>query len=94
MDYKITAAGGILAKKKDEKTFSLEHFLIPVHELLSGEQKKEVLLKFNITEEQLPKIKKNDPGLKLFNIKAKQGDVIRIKRKDPTGSYDYYRTVI
>ena len=86
-----------MAKKTDKdesKTPLLEHELLPVHELLSDENAAEVLKKYGIEDDQLPMIKKNDPALKVFNIKPKKGDIIRIRREDLTGKYDYYRVVI
>ncbi len=90
-----SVGGDPLTKEKTKKEdITVRHELIPEHILLNKEQKEEVLKRLGVTEEQLPKIRKRDPALKLFNIKAKIGDVILIKRKDPTGEYEYYRVVV
>lgn len=73
---------------------SIGHQLIPEHILLTDDQAKELLNKYNITKDNLPKIKKKDPALTIFDIKAEEGDVILIKRKEETAMYDYYRVVV
>ena len=71
----------------------LEHELVPKHEILSEEEKKELLKKYNITEKQLPKILASDPVVKA--IGAKPGDVIRIIRNSHVaGRSVYYRIVV
>ena len=66
---------------------------MPKHEILSEEEKKELLEKLNIQEKQLPKILDSDPVVKKINAKA--GDVIKITRNSPTaGKSIYYRLVI
>jgi DNA-directed RNA polymerase subunit H len=77
-----------------EKEFNvLTHELVPEHTILKDSEKKQVLEKFNITPEQLPKILKNDPAAK--EIGAKEGDIIKIIRKSPTaGRTTYYRLII
>jgi DNA-directed RNA polymerase subunit H len=66
--------------------------LVPKHEKISEEEKKELFEKFNITDRELPKILKNDPALRGMDVKA--GDVIKITRKSPTaGTAIYYRGV-
>jgi DNA-directed RNA polymerase subunit H len=71
----------------------LEHELVPKHEVLSKEEIEEILDKFNVTKEELPKILSSDSVLE--NIKAKPGDIIRITRNSPTsGETIYYRIVV
>ena len=71
----------------------LEHELVPKHEVLSKEEREELLNKFKITNEELPKILASDSVLE--HIKAKPGDVVRIIRKSPTaGETIYYRAVV
>lgn len=71
----------------------MEHELVPNFRILSEEEKKEVLEKFNITEEKLPKILSSDPVVK--KIEAKVGDVLEINRKsEVAGESVYYRFVI
>jgi len=61
-------------------------------EVLKEEEKEELLKKFRIGENLLPKINSDDPAVSALG--AKEGDVLRIKRKDETGEYDYYRIVV
>lgn len=81
---------------KDEIKYS-DHELIPEHLPLSKEEEEELLKKFNTTKQNLPKIKKNDMGLKIMmrkhSFKVTKGMIIKIHRKDFTGEYDYYRVV-
>ena len=77
----------------EQKVEILKHFLVPEHIVLTEEEKKKVLQEKGIVEQQLPKILKNDPVVK--EIKAKEGDVIKITRSSPTaGVTTYYRTVV
>lgn len=77
-----------------EKTFNiLKHDLVPEHVILSEDEKKAVLEKYNITAKQLPKILITDAVVK--TVGAKAGDVIKITRKSPTaGTTTYYRIVL
>jgi len=66
---------------------------VPKHEIVSREDKKQILEKFNVAKENLPKILASDPVAKKMN--AKPGDVMRITRDSPTaGKAIYYRIVI
>lgn len=69
------------------------HQMVPKHEILTQQEKKEVLEKFGVEKEQLPKILETDAVCK--EIGAKKGDVLRILRKSETaGESVYYRVVI
>ncbi len=71
----------------------LKHKLVPEHIILKEEEKRIVLDKYRITEEQLPKIATNDPAVK--EIGAKAGNVIKITRNSATaGESIYYRVVV
>ena len=71
----------------------MEHVLVPNFRILSEEEKKEVLEKFNITEEKLPKILDSDPIVK--KIEAKAGNLLEIQRKsEVAGESTYYRLVV
>ncbi|VUT23719.1 MAG: DNA-directed RNA polymerase subunit H [Candidatus Methanolliviera sp. GoM_asphalt] len=70
-----------------------DHELVPKHILLNEEEAKEVLNKYDIEREMLPKIKESDPAAKEIN--AKSGDIIKIIRESYTaGETEFYRLVI
>lgn len=67
--------------------------MVPKHIILNKEEEKEVLDKFSIKPENLPKILINDPVVK--EIGAKEGNILKIIRKSKTaGTSLYYRIVI
>lgn len=66
--------------------------LIPKHELLSASEAKKVMKKFDTHIEKFAKISESDPQAK--KLGAKPGNLIAVHRKDPTGSYTYYRLVV
>jgi len=69
------------------------HVRVPEHEVLSSDEKEELLERLEVKEEQLPKIYDTDPVVK--EIEASLGDVIKITRKSPTaGEAVYYRLVV
>ncbi|HDO19349.1 MAG TPA: DNA-directed RNA polymerase subunit H [Thermoplasmatales archaeon] len=71
----------------------LEHELVPEHIVLSKEEAKKVLEKYNVKPEQLPKILVTDPVVKA--IGAKKGDIVKIIRKSKTAKKSVaYRLVI
>ncbi len=71
----------------------LEHELVPKHEICNEEEVKQLLERYNITKEQLPKILSTDPVVKALG--AKPGDVIKIIRDSKiSGRTIYYRVVI
>jgi len=71
----------------------MENFLVPKHEIISEEEKRNLLNKYNIKLMQLPKILSTDPVIK--EIGAKVGDVIKITRNEiGIGKSIYYRVVI
>ena len=82
--------------KKDEVVEEVkvtDHVLVPKHEILSAEDKKEVLASFNATEEQFPFLFNIDPVVR--EIGAKPGDMVKITRiSDTAGETTYYRFVV
>jgi DNA-directed RNA polymerase subunit H len=71
----------------------LNHELVPEHIILKENEIKEVLEKFNIKPENLPKILLSDPTVKAIN--AKEGNILKIVRKSKTAGISiYYRIVI
>lgn len=71
----------------------LKHKLVPDHTILSKTEANKVLKQLNIRQEQLPKIKSDDPVVK--EIDAKPGDILKITRKSHTaGKFATYRLVL
>lgn len=71
----------------------LKHEMVPKHEILNKAESKELLKKFNVTPEKLPKIFSDDPVA--VQIGAKPGDILKITRESPTaGQAFYYRIVV
>jgi DNA-directed RNA polymerase subunit H len=87
-------------KKKIEllpKTFPafdiFQHKLVPKQEILTEEERTELLSKFRVKPYQLPQISSVDPTVKA--IGARPGDVLRVIRKSPTaGEHTAYRYVV
>ncbi len=70
-----------------------KHDLVPKHEILTSEEKEEVLKKYRVEPYQLPLIRTSDPIANV--IGAKPGDLIKITRKSQTaGEYISYRYVV
>lgn len=70
-----------------------KHALVPMHQILSEEEKQEVLTNYRVQPYQLPQIGSSDPAVKA--IGAKPGDVLRIIRRSPTaGEHTAYRYVV
>ncbi len=67
------------------------HVLQPKYSILSKEEAKKMLEKYNIDKFQLPKIKLKDPSLPK---NAKVGDIIKIERKIENKKTYYYRVVV
>lgn len=76
----------------------LKHELQPEFILLSDDEKVDLLTKYDVSIEQLPNIKLNDPVTRYFN--AKIGDIFKIIRKNMVGRNKtsgqgiYYRIVV
>ncbi len=68
------------------------HVLQPKHTKLKEEDKKKLLEELNVSLNQLPKIKKEDPAIAGLN--AEIGDVIKIERKEENSVFTYYRVVV
>jgi DNA-directed RNA polymerase I, II, and III subunit RPABC1 len=68
------------------------HVLVPKHILLSKDEEKDLLEKYNTNKGKLPKISKVDPIAKYYGMKSDQ--ICKIIRKSPeVGEYIYYRLV-
>ncbi len=69
-----------------------DHELVPVHEIMSDKDVKELFKTFNITIDNLPKIFESDVQAK--KLEAKPGQVLKIYRREGKREYPYYRAVI
>jgi len=71
----------------------LEHVMVPDHKIMSDGEVSDLLARYNITTEQLPKIYHDDPAVK--EIGANADDVIRTIRASHTaGRAEAYRLVV
>jgi len=85
------------AIKNGAKTFPVfeifNHTLVPKHEILTDEEKKQILSKYKLQPYQIPHIKSDDPVVKA--IGAIPSDILRIIRKSQTaGQHIAYRYVV
>lgn len=71
----------------------LSHVLVPKHELLEEEEKKELLKIYKLKEGNLPKILSSDPISRYFG--GKKGQVFKITRpSESSGDSIYYRIIV
>lgn len=78
---------------QEEEFDPFESELVPKHEILTAEERAEMMQKFNISLKHLPRMREEDPIVK--RVGAKRGDVLRITRKSPVaGDYFYFRVVV
>ncbi len=75
----------------------LRHDLVPEHHLLTEEEAEAVLSRKGMTRDQLPKIRKSDPGIKVLESihgPIDEGRVVKIVRKSETAQeFVAYRLV-
>lgn len=70
-----------------------DHRYVPKHEIMTKEDARGVLEKFNCQPTELPLIFANDPAI--LGLGVKPGDMIKIIRDSATaGKSDYYRYVV
>jgi DNA-directed RNA polymerase subunit H len=76
-----------------QQLYIMEHELVPLHVIISEEEKKKLLEKYKITPDQLPKILNTDPVS--TSIGAQPGQIVKIVRKSHTAKEAVaYRLVI
>ncbi|MEW6295384.1 MAG: DNA-directed RNA polymerase subunit H [Candidatus Diapherotrites archaeon] len=76
---------------KDNKSI-LNHYLVPMHEIVPENEAKEIIKKYGNLKEKFPLILRTDPVIE--EIQAKKGDLIRITRNSLTaGKSVSYRIV-
>ncbi|MEK6939978.1 MAG: DNA-directed RNA polymerase subunit H [Nanoarchaeota archaeon] len=69
------------------------HHLVYKHSKVADAEKENLLKKFDITPQDLPKIMQTDPAIKTLGVKT--GDIIKIERESKTaGKSAYYREVV
>ena len=76
----------------------LHHKLVPEHYLLSAEESTQALAAMRVTKDQLPKIKRTDPVVRLLERihgPVEEGRIIRvIRRSDTAGVSEAFRLVV
>ena len=76
----------------------LEHKSVPEHRLLTPEEAGEVLARLVITRDQLPKIRKTDPVIRVLERvhgEIAEGSIVRVFRLTQTaGVSEAYRLVV
>jgi DNA-directed RNA polymerase subunit H (RpoH/RPB5) len=75
---------------KFTETFKSMHILQPKQTKLKLKEVEELLVKFNISISQLPKIRADDPSIPEG---CQRGDIIKLERKSEEVPTDYYRVV-
>ncbi|MHA2272164.1 MAG: DNA-directed RNA polymerase subunit H, partial [Candidatus Hodarchaeales archaeon] len=69
------------------------HELVPRHEFATEEEKKQLIEKYSIELDRLPKIAAEDPAAQMLG--AKPGDLLKVQRTSPTaGEFIAYRYVV
>ena len=70
-----------------------QHELVPIHVILSENEKNHILTKYNIEPNKLPKILTTDPVA--LAIGAKSGEIVKITRESDTAKESIaYRLVV
>ncbi len=83
-----------MAKTVDKQPLNIMgHELVPLHTIISEEEKSELFKNYNITPDRLPKILDTDPVS--ISVGAKPGQIVKIVRNSHTaGEAVAYRFVV
>jgi DNA-directed RNA polymerase subunit H len=81
-----------LKKHVDSTVDVLSHAIFPEMSVVKEGDKGKILKEFGIDETMLPRMRLSDPAA--VALKAKAGDLLKIKRNDGTGEYVSYRIVV
>ena len=83
-----------MAKATEKQQLNIMgHKLVPLHIIISDKEKEELLIKYKITPDQLPKILNTDPVS--ISINAQPGQIVKIIRKSHTAKKAVaYRLVV
>ena len=82
-----------MSSQESKKSF-LVHEIVPKHVILTEDEKRLLLERYNIQPEWLPLVKVSDPAIRA--IDGKPGDVVKILRKSETAGENavFYRYVV
>ncbi|MDD5254220.1 MAG: DNA-directed RNA polymerase subunit H [Candidatus Nanoarchaeia archaeon] len=69
-----------------------KHAFTPKHVKLTEKEIEDLLLNFNVSRKQLPKIHRDDPAIAEMDVK--KGDIIKITRKSETMKESFYYRVV
>jgi len=69
-----------------------KHILVPEHSKLTKQEIQELLEKYKVTLNDLPKISLTDSAIEKLSLKS--GDVIKIIRNSPTAGTAIYHRVV
>ncbi|MGC8581421.1 MAG: DNA-directed RNA polymerase subunit RpoH/Rpb5 C-terminal domain-containing protein [Thermoplasmata archaeon] len=90
-----------MKSKKNDKDMILNSFMMPKHTIIKNpKEENEILQKYNITKDKLPKIYIDDPALKeelksSENIDEFIGKIVKITRNSQTAyEHIFYRVIV
>lgn len=76
----------------------LAHHLVPEHQIVKEEEEERILKSMNATKDELPKIRKSDPVIRILESAyghIEEGTLIRILRESKTAGVSIaYRVVV